>query len=144
MVETGGRFRLGAKALHVVGRRQRTGQQHLEGDAAIEAFLPRPKDDAHAAAGDFFEIAVIAEVAHGRHGGNNTSQRRRQAVEAILILKELAQVGSEIGMRVEQLLPRRRGAVPHRVEIHGQDLIEALFAVAFGVERRGHGGSWSS
>ena len=66
VVEAGGGLGLGPEALEVFGRRQRPGQQHFQGDDAVEALLPRLENDAHAAAGDLFLDLVIAEVAEAR------------------------------------------------------------------------------
>ena len=46
----------------------RAGQDHLEGDEAVEADLPGLVDDAHAAAGDLLQHFVVAEVAQPRRG----------------------------------------------------------------------------
>ena len=64
MVEVGGRLGLGVEALHVGVGGQLAGQDHLEGDDAIEADLPGLVDDAHAAAGDLLQQLVVAEIAH--------------------------------------------------------------------------------
>ena len=40
---------------------QPAGQDHLQGDDAVEPALPGPVDDAHAAAADLLEQFVIAE-----------------------------------------------------------------------------------
>jgi hypothetical protein len=40
-----------------------SGEDHLEGDDAIETDLPRVVNNAHAAAGDLFKEFVIPEVA---------------------------------------------------------------------------------
>ena len=46
------------------------GQDHLQGDDAVEADLPGPVDDAHAAAGDLLQQLVVAEVVSPLHGGD--------------------------------------------------------------------------
>ena len=57
---------LGAEAIHFLGAGPRAGEDHLQGDDAIEAFLPRLVDHTHAAAADCFEQLVIAELLAGR------------------------------------------------------------------------------
>jgi hypothetical protein len=70
VVEAGGRLGLGLEALDVTGRRELAGEDHLQGDGTVEAHLPRPVHDAHAAAGDDFQQFVVADVAdrRPRHG----------------------------------------------------------------------------
>src|SRR5438128_2836450 len=63
MIEIGRLFSLVAEALDLLRRGTRTGQNHLQGDDAIETLLPRFVDDAHAAALDLVEELVVAEVA---------------------------------------------------------------------------------
>ena len=62
MIEIGRRLGLALKALHVVGRGELTGEDHLQGHDAVEAHLPGLVDDAHAAAGDLLQQLVVAEV----------------------------------------------------------------------------------
>ena len=64
MVEVGGGLGLGVEPLDVVLIGKLAGQDHLEGDGAVEADLPGLEDDAHAAAGDLTVDLVVAEVAH--------------------------------------------------------------------------------
>ena len=63
MVEIGGRLGLGVEAFDVVLIGELAGQDHLEGDNAVEADLPGLKDDAHAAAGDLPDNLIVAKVA---------------------------------------------------------------------------------
>ncbi len=69
MVEVGGGlgFRVEALDVGVIG--ELAGQDHLERDLAIEAHLPRLKNNAHTAAGDLADDFVVAEVADGRSCG---------------------------------------------------------------------------
>ena len=57
---------LGAEALQVVVRRQRAGEDHFQGDDAVERSLPGLVDDAHAAAADLGQQLVIAEGSRNR------------------------------------------------------------------------------
>src|SRR5947209_12855436 len=38
-------------------------QNHLDGDGPVQTHLPGLEDDAHAAAGDFFDEFIVAEIA---------------------------------------------------------------------------------
>jgi hypothetical protein len=62
MVQVGRHLGLAAKACHFARGGQLTGQDHLQSDDAVEALLPRPIDDAHAAAGDLVEQLVVADA----------------------------------------------------------------------------------
>ena len=66
MVQVGGRLGLGMESLDVVVVGKLAGQDHLERDGAIEAHLPGPEHDAHAAAGDLADDLVVAEIADVR------------------------------------------------------------------------------
>ena len=69
VVELGGRLGLLAEPLDLLVRCQVAGQDHLEGDRAAEALLPRQVDHAHPAAGDLPDHRIIAErPAHHRVG----------------------------------------------------------------------------
>ena len=63
MAEVGGGFGFGLEAVYVGFGGQVAGQDHFDGDGAVEADLAGLVDDAHAALGDFFEQLVVAEVA---------------------------------------------------------------------------------
>src|SRR5882724_7183580 len=63
MLKLGRRLGLGAEPLHVRSAGQLPGQNHLHRDGAVETDLSRAIDHAHAAAGDFFQEFVIAEIA---------------------------------------------------------------------------------
>ena len=73
VVEVGRRLGLGVEAhdIGLVGKL--SGEDHLQGDGAVEADLPGLEDDAHAAAGDLPDDLVVAEVA-------DALARRRLAV----------------------------------------------------------------
>ena len=62
MVEAGGGLGLGAETADVGVVGELTGQDHLEGDHAIEAELPRLEHDAHATASDLAKDLVVAEA----------------------------------------------------------------------------------
>src|SRR5262249_53118987 len=64
MIEVGDGSRFGAEALHFRRGRQLAGEDHLQGDDAVEGNLPGPVDDAHAAAADLAQQLVVAEGAH--------------------------------------------------------------------------------
>ena len=63
VVEVGRGLGLGVEALDVGVVGELAGQDHLQGDGAVEAHLPGLEDDAHAAAGDLADDLVVAEVA---------------------------------------------------------------------------------
>ena len=62
VVELGSGFGFAAEAGQVGPRGGGAGEDDLEGDDAVEAFLPGAIDDAHAAAAEFFEQFVIVET----------------------------------------------------------------------------------
>ncbi len=62
VLQTGGRRRFRAEPLGQVLARLVAEQEHLHCDNAAKALLPRLVNDPHAAAGDFFEQFVVAEV----------------------------------------------------------------------------------
>ena len=109
MVETGDGLGLGLKALGLLRRRQGTGLQHLQGDDALQAFLAGAVDDAHAPPSDLVEQLVIAEHGAGgqrRRGRRDGSQRSGQALDVVLIGEESGQLARQLGMTVQQGLPR--------------------------------------
>ena len=140
VVEVGRRLRLGAEALHVGRRRQLAGQDHLEGDDAVQAHLPRLVDDAHAAAGDLLQQLVVAEVAHRRprgHGralpgcqGRRGAERLGQAAKLVLVGEEGPQFPGEVGVPAQQLVSVGSLAETFRLQVVGQDAVDALFALA--------------
>ena len=64
MLQFGGGFGFGLETLDEFLAGVGTGQNHFQGDDAVEARLPRLIHDTHAAVGDFFEQLVVAEVAN--------------------------------------------------------------------------------
>ena len=70
MIELGRGLGFGAEPLNLPRRRQPAGQDHLQGDEAVERLLPRLEDDAHAALGNLPDQLIIPEAGHffGRHG----------------------------------------------------------------------------
>ena len=66
VIQVGGGLGFGMKTPHVRRRSQFAGQNHLQGDSAVEAYLPGLVDDPHAAAGDFCQQFVIAEIVDRR------------------------------------------------------------------------------
>ena len=65
VIEASRGLRLGVESIHVGRRSQAVGEDHFEGDQAVQAQLPRLVDDAHAAAGDLLQQLVITDVADG-------------------------------------------------------------------------------
>src|ERR1041384_3933535 len=63
MRKRGGGRSLGAKALHKVGTGERAEEQHLHRHDSVEARLARFVNDAHPAAGDFFDQLVLTKCA---------------------------------------------------------------------------------
>jgi hypothetical protein len=63
MVEVGGRLRFGMEALDVDLVCELAGQDHLQGDPAIQTDLSRLKHDAHATARELAADLVVAEIA---------------------------------------------------------------------------------
>ena len=65
MLEVGCRLGLVAKPLDVGLTGQFPRKDHLQGDNPVEAYLPSPVDDAHAATNDLFDNLVVAEISDG-------------------------------------------------------------------------------
>jgi hypothetical protein len=130
MVETGGDLGLGLEALDVGGGSELAGQDHLEGDETVEAHLPRLVDNAHAAAGDLLQQLVVAEITDAGAGRPcHRPDRLRQPGEAILVDQEGAQLGGKLGMLLHPLLPVGRPTRLRRLEVGGQDGVQALLAI---------------
>ena len=145
MVEVGGRLGLGVETLHVGGRGELAGEDHLQRDGPIEACLPSLVDDTHAAAGDLFHQLVVPEVMHDlaaatrmrrKRGGHCHSavslrgDRRRQRLDGLAelraIVEEGDQVGGHFGMGGQELGPVRLAAGFGGLQIGGDDFIDAL------------------
>ena len=62
MVQVGGRLGLGSETLDVGVVRKLAGQNHFEGDGAVQTHLPCPEHDTHSAAGDLANNLVITEI----------------------------------------------------------------------------------
>ena len=142
MVEVGSSLGLSIKTPHVRGRSQLTSQDHLESDDAVQAYLPGLVDHAHAAAGDFFQQFIIAEIANARQpirarrflgadrgvAGMSLLQRLRHALHRRLVREKLAQFLGEVGMPAQQL--RAVGVLSRidRLQVTVQDRFQLLFA----------------
>jgi hypothetical protein len=92
VIEVGCRLGLGVEPLDVAVVGELTGDDHLEGDGAIEADLAGVEDHAHAAPGDLADDLVVAEIADGRAG-------RKVARRPVAIgrLGQPAEVGGPVG-----------------------------------------------
>jgi hypothetical protein len=62
MTQAGSRLGFGPKALQLGFTRQLPGQNHLHRDDSVQAYLPRFENHAHAAARNFFQEFVVAEI----------------------------------------------------------------------------------
>jgi hypothetical protein len=133
-------FGLGAKALHVRRGSELSGEDHLQGHRPVQANLPGAIDHAHAAAGDLLQQFVIAEVMQdrarrldrfaGRQGRwfRVGSKRLGQVLNLVMVREERSQLGGQVGMTGEQVLPVRRLAGFDRLDIGGNDRIHSLAA----------------
>src|SRR5262249_39320683 len=85
VVEPGRRAGLGPEAAYLLLRGQAAAQHDLQGDDPLEAGVAGPVDDAHAAAAQLLQQAVVAEVPGGDVlrrlrvglGGRRPGARRR-------------------------------------------------------------------
>jgi hypothetical protein len=105
-----------------------------QGDDPVQADVPSLVDDAHAAAGDLLQQLVIAEGAQagpGGRGGDGLAHRLRQALEAVVVGEELRQLGGQLGVPRQQLLPTGGGAFPGRLQVSRNDRVQALPRVHF-------------
>ena len=73
----GGGLGLGLETADQLGRGQVAGQDHLYGHGAIEPFLPRLVDHAHAAPADLADQFVRAEIPRQFAGRRISLHRRR-------------------------------------------------------------------
>ena len=86
MVQVGGRLGLAVEALHFGLVGELAGENHLQCDGTIEARLAGLEDDAHAAAGDFADDLVVAEVADVSWcGGLSRGRRGRSEIDGRLV-----------------------------------------------------------
>ena len=131
------------------------GEDHLEGDDAVEADLPGLVDDAHAAAGDLLQQLVVAEVANPcagprcrrrRSGSDRTSgsslrlgrfdqltQGPSQAIDRGAIGCQLGQLAGELWVLRQQFFQPRRDAALGGFQVGDQDGLQALVTrLAFG------------
>ena len=71
VIEVGNRLGLVAEPEEVVARGEPAGQDHLQGDRAIEAPLARLEDDTHASTAELRDQFIVAERADlgARRGG---------------------------------------------------------------------------
>ncbi len=69
MVEEGGGADFRLEAGKVFRRGELAAQDHLQGDGALEAAVPGPVDDAHAAAAQLFQEVIVAEGSRERRRG---------------------------------------------------------------------------
>ena len=73
MVQAGGGFGFILEPLHVGGRRQLPGADHLQCRYAVEPDLPRLIHDSHAAPTNFLQQLVISNGPVARFGRRSTS-----------------------------------------------------------------------
>jgi hypothetical protein len=92
VLETGRGFGLGTEALHELIAGEPAGKQQLHRDDAIERDLASLEDHAHAAAGDFLDQFIVAEVTEPRAwwfastrgaGVRDFVRRKRQPAQAL-------------------------------------------------------------
>ncbi len=146
MVQLGGGLGLDAEAAQGRARGGLPGQDHLEGHLAVEAHLPGPVDDAHAAAGDLAEQFVVAKALPSRGGGDRPVQHHRclgarvlekgsgdggraterpgQVNQAGAVGEELVQLRGQVGMTGQQRRPVRNLAGFLGLQVLGQDLVQ--------------------
>src|ERR1051325_785313 len=89
----------GVKTLDVGGARKLARENHLEGDDAVEADLPRLEDDAHAAACDLRENLVIAESSPGERHGNRRRRRRLRRIDSDRMARFAGANGKKLSTR---------------------------------------------
>jgi hypothetical protein len=140
VVELGGRLRLAAKSVHLVCGGELSGEDHLQRYDAVEAALPRFVDDAHAAAGDFLQQLVVAEIGDGAErtvghrvaGGEgwvlDGGGRRRGLTHAVVVAEERLEVSGQIGMAGEKFGAVGRSSHFDGFEVGGDDFVEARLA----------------
>jgi hypothetical protein len=135
VLEAGGGPGFLLEAAHVGFVGELPAQDHLQGDDAVEADLPRLEHHPHAAAGDLLQQLVVAEVAGGvqhRHGlgedlflGHRRDLVRRLRGErgpgAVLEggagVEEGGQLLGQVGVARQELVGRQRQAGLQRLEV---------------------------
>ncbi len=144
VVEVGGVFGLGAEAAQLVGAGQGAVADHLEGHQAAQRQLPRPVDDAHAAARDFPQHLVIAEAPPRRRGaglaGGAAPQRRHQGGDLALVGEERLQVRRQVRVAGQVVGGVGGGAGVGGAQVVEEDVLQGGGAVADGFGLGGHGG----
>ena len=139
VIELGGGLSLGLEPLHVSGRGQLSGQDHLEGNQPLQLDLPRLVHHAHAAACDLLQQLVFAEVthcfqgrrAHGRFAGCERGRLTHgngcgSLPHAVVVGEKHLQGFGQVRMPGQQFLPIRRLAAIDRVQKSRDDLVEIL------------------
>ena len=86
VAQAGDRLRLAQEALQLYRPGAGVGQQHLQGDRAVEAQVPRPVDDAHAAAAEQRLHPVAGNLRHG--GGMGSGRARVRARGCLRVRKQ--------------------------------------------------------
>jgi hypothetical protein len=104
VVEVARGRRLDVEALQGVGRPRQAAQDHLEGDLAVDAHLPGPVDDAHAAARDLAEQLVIAEALRRGPRAPGRAARRGQRRQLVAVGEEVVQLRRQVGVPGDELL----------------------------------------
>ena len=129
-----GRLRLALEALPFVWSGKVAGQQHLEGDRAVEALIPRPVHNTHAAPAQLVLHFVAAEMR--RLGGPRPGRRRagvraggrgKQDVELGLEQAHGLQACLDLGQQLGVALAHLLGALT-RVEDHLEQVSQVAFA----------------
>ncbi len=92
MVQVGGRLRFNLEAAYILGVGKLAGEDHFQGDDAVEADLPGLKYDPHSTAGDLADDLVIPKITHAQRAGG----------------RSLGFVGLVEGCGREQFVRRRR------------------------------------
>ncbi len=144
VIQAGQRPRLGVqKALDLL-RRVPAGQDHLEGDDAVEADLAGLEDDTHPAAGDFLQQLVIAEAPRqgvrpklrgvpggGVRGGRGSEpERLGHVADEVMLGEELFQLAGQFGVAGEQLAAVGGLVGLGGLEVGRQDFVHAPVAGA--------------
>ena len=127
MIEPGSRLGFDAKAADGVGGGQSLGQDHFQGDNAIEAALPGPVDDSHAAASDLVQEFVIAKGGRSHVGSHLASLGGGSRQQLGTVGEKLSQFPGEVGVATQPLLLVGCLATFDRFEIGRQDFVETAF-----------------
>ena len=127
----GDRLGLGAEAGQLLRAGIRAGQDHLQGDDAVQAELPRLVDDAHAAVAQHFQDLVAGDLRQRWRWRLRASRRRASADRTRLQLLAAGDARPQLRLQLRVV----------RAQFLGRDVCPAAAALPTRPAARAHGRS---